>query len=101
MSAEMNMVLDAPVCVRGVTVAALCRVTVVPVRVADGVSAWAQKEPVAILLRQGAQTKIYSPDGAVMTPDAIEALCLGAIARFEALAGASGDAGRGRPEART
>ena len=79
----MSMVLDPPILARGVFVAALCRVTIVPMRAADGVTVWAEKIPVALLLqRPGEALRCQSPVGDPLTIAQLEALDPGVVARF-------------------
>lgn len=78
----MSLVLDPVVRARGVAVAALCRVTVVPVARKSGVSVWADKRPLALLLRSDGATRCVMPDGALMPEAEVERLCPGVLVRF-------------------
>ncbi|MCP3969493.1 MAG: hypothetical protein GY717_04090 [Rhodobacteraceae bacterium] len=83
----MSLVLDRPVRVGAVTLAALCRVRVVPHGWRGGAAVVASKDPVALLIGSGGQVSGFAPDGRALGPEALEALCPGAVAAFASFTG--------------
>lgn len=80
----MTVVLDPVMRHAGVCVAALSRVTIVPLRLGAGFTIWAEKTPLAILVQDEAGTRGYALSGERLPPDAIEALMPGVLDQFAA-----------------
>lgn len=89
----MSIVLDPVVRARGVSVAALCRVTLIPAAQRSGVSVWAEKRPLALLLRRGDTIRCLAPDGASLPESEVERLCPGVLTRFAELCDAADPSG--------
>ena len=75
----MDLILDPLVFAGGAAFAALSRTDVMR----HGAGCVGTKGAVALLIRQGADIRAFSPKGREMTMDEVEALCPGALARFE------------------
>lgn len=80
----MTVMLDRAVQVGDATVAAICRVRVVPQGWRGGALFLAEKMPVAILIGHAGRVACFAPDATGMSREEIEALCPGALAAFSA-----------------
>jgi len=77
----MSIRLDPPRRIGARRVAALVSTRIDRGRWPGGVSVFADKRPVAILIAEGATVRAFRPDGAPMTLAEVDVLCPGAVDR--------------------
>ena len=79
----MKFVLDSPIIVGEILVAAVCRNTIFE-NVSDRhIAVTGAKRPVALLVKSDDLLIALNPSGASMTLDDVERLCPGMISQFE------------------
>ncbi|MCA0206545.1 MAG: hypothetical protein LCH92_19560 [Proteobacteria bacterium] len=78
------VVMESPVEAQGRMVAALSRSSVGVEGLKSRLLGWGRKEPVALLLADGAGIRAFDPGGGALSEAEIEALCPGAWAAFHA-----------------